>query len=44
MRSLATSLNDRRVLLAANKKEAAGDPAAQATGRHHNVREDIGWA
>lgn len=27
--------------MAANK-EAAGEPAAQSTGRHHNVREDIG--
>jgi len=25
-------------------KEAAGEPAAQSTGRHHNVREDIGLA
>jgi hypothetical protein len=23
---------------------AAGEPAAKATGRHHNVREDIGLA
>jgi hypothetical protein len=27
---------------ASSKKEAAGEPAANATGRHHNVREDIG--
>jgi hypothetical protein len=26
------------------KKKAAGEPAAEATGRHHNVREDIGLA
>ena len=26
------------------KKMAAGGPAAEATGRHHNVREDIGLA
>jgi hypothetical protein len=25
-------------------KEAAGKPAANSTGRHHNVREDIGLA
>jgi hypothetical protein len=24
------------------KERAAGKPAAEATGRHHNVREDIG--
>jgi hypothetical protein len=24
------------------KERAAGEPAAEATGRHHNVREDIG--
>jgi hypothetical protein len=28
----------------ANKKRAAGGPAAKATGRHHNVREDISSA
>jgi hypothetical protein len=26
----------------ARDKAAAGEPAAEATGRHHNVREDIG--
>jgi hypothetical protein len=29
--------------LGANK-EAAGEPAANSTGRHHNVREDIDLA
>jgi hypothetical protein len=24
------------------KRKAAGEPAAEATGRHHNVREDFG--
>jgi len=27
---------------ASTDKEAAGEPAANSTGRHHNVREDIG--
>jgi hypothetical protein len=29
-------------LLPPGKERAAGEPAAEATGRHHNVREDIG--
>jgi hypothetical protein len=28
----------------ASKERAAGKPAAEGTGRHHNVREDIGLA
>ncbi len=34
----------RRHPTCATNKEAAGEPAAQSTGRHHNVREDIGLA
>lgn len=30
------------VISAVRNKEAAGEPAANSTGRHHNVREDIG--
>ena len=34
----------RTACVAHAKKMAAGEPAAKATGRHHNVREDIGWS